>query len=210
VSAQAGTMFVNTAHMGYNLIRPDGMKETFPPKQVLEPHILRTTGIWLDLPKRTPAGAVHALEHLLKIVVPLFIMSERSDIDAHIDGQRIYLYDNFQGGVGLAESALPIINDILERCYEMVTTCECHDGCPSCLHIGQCMSRNNNLDKEGVIKMLAQVSIFHHKNCLKNIFSSRYCWACGFKIVKNCKNSDLKKLPWKWIPLTKIYCFANL
>ncbi|ABO51244.1 helicase domain protein [Desulforamulus reducens MI-1] len=70
---------------------------------------------------------------------------------------RIYIYDDYQGGVGLAESSLDVLKDVLQRCLDMVAECSCYIGCPSCIHIPQCKQHNEDLDKEGSILLLASL-----------------------------------------------------
>lgn len=130
----------------------------------LPPLELATSGIWLDLPLETlpplrHQGALHTVEHLLRVVIPWQILCERGDLGSHYEYHentgRIYIYDDFQGGVGLAESSLAALQSILNRCLELVTECPCLNGCPSCIHIPQCEQKNLNLDKEGAITLLA-------------------------------------------------------
>lgn len=130
----------------------------------LPPLELATSGIWLDLPlsalpQRRHQAALHAIEHLLRVVIPWQILCERSDLGSHYEYQdhsgRIYIYDDFQGGVGLAENSLESLPSILERCLDLVAECPCQNGCPSCIHIPQCEQKNFALDKEGAIILLA-------------------------------------------------------
>ena len=153
VKAFAGVLKVSRKLDGYFLIDSNGFRTPCELPQKVEPYVLQTTGVWLDVPS-ADYGSLHALEHLLRVVVPWFVMCERNDLGAHVEGSRIYLYDNHQGGVGLAESALGVIDQVLERALEIVSGCRCMRGCPSCIQIPQCMSRNENLDKLGAVRLL--------------------------------------------------------
>jgi len=84
-------------------------------------------------------------------------MCERSDVDTlrSTERSRIYVFYNYEGGVGLAEGALGNIEQIIDRCYEVISSCACNGGCPSCIHIPQCRERNDNLDKEAAFGLMA-------------------------------------------------------
>jgi DEAD/DEAH box helicase domain-containing protein len=45
----------------------------------------------------------------------------------------IYLYDSHAGGIGLAEHLFEVLPDLLRRGLEVLETCACRDGCPSCV-----------------------------------------------------------------------------
>ncbi len=45
----------------------------------------------------------------------------------------IYLYDNFPGGMGLAEPLFEMRASLLERARILVAECSCHEGCPACV-----------------------------------------------------------------------------
>jgi DEAD/DEAH box helicase domain-containing protein len=166
-TAHTGVLNIHKSFAGYTLV--DVVNETknmYEPKQLIKPIDFPTAGIWLDINLSSLASvlkyeAVHALKHLLHIVIPLEVMCERNDLGASMlvegDNARIFIYDNYAGGVGLAESALADIKRILERSYELVTGCGCTGGCPSCIIIPQCLQANERLSKEGVIKLLAGI-----------------------------------------------------
>lgn len=169
IKVRTGIMTVISQFHGYHLIDiTDMQKESYPPKQEMKPVELTTTGLWLEIPisgmdNEHAYSALHGLEHLLHIVLPLLVMAERNDIgtylDMHTEMVFIFLYDNYAGGVGLAESALEDIPTILERCYELVSSCKCREkeGCPSCIQIPQCYTRNEGLDKQYTQLLLAQL-----------------------------------------------------
>ncbi|WP_449240661.1 DEAD/DEAH box helicase [Desulfoscipio gibsoniae] len=166
----SGVLNIHKSLAGYKLINVgDKQKEnqrTIEPGQALKPIDFPTVGIWLDidlqgLEQQVKYGAAHALKHLLHIIIPLVVMCERRDLGAslqvHGDQAQIFIYDNYAGGVGLAESVFEDIKTVLERCYELVTGCKCLEGCPSCIIIPQCLQANERLDKEGVTRLLAML-----------------------------------------------------
>jgi DEAD/DEAH box helicase domain-containing protein len=50
-----------------------------------------------------------------------------------IPNNAIFIFDNYQGGLGFTEYAYEAINDILQATLKMIAECECEDGCPSCV-----------------------------------------------------------------------------
>jgi DEAD/DEAH box helicase domain-containing protein len=179
VRAYAGTLTVVTSLTGYELVTPKGERMPCDLPQNLPPLELKTTGMWINF-ANADYQILHTIEHLLRIVIPWMAMCDRNDIGSYIlsnstDGT-IFLYDQYEGGVGLAESVLERIDDVLERCYEIIRGCPCKDGCPSCIHIPKCPSKNEGLDKRETIsyfaKLLGQsvsqtsVSIQHKQNRL--------------------------------------------
>jgi DEAD/DEAH box helicase domain-containing protein len=44
----------------------------------------------------------------------------------------LFLYDNSPGGIGLAEKCFSMQNALLSHALEIVSTCGCPQGCPSC------------------------------------------------------------------------------
>ncbi|KAF1083901.1 ski2-like helicase [Sporotomaculum syntrophicum] len=168
VVVYSGMLNIHKSLVSYNLIHVgDTHKENQKPvelKQKLKPINFPTVGLWLELDlqnleQEVKYGAAHALKHLLHIIIPLQVMCERNDLGAslqvHGDRAQIYIYDNYAGGVGLAESVVEDVKTVLERCYELVTGCKCLNGCPSCIIIPQCLQANEKLDKDGAIELLA-------------------------------------------------------
>jgi len=45
----------------------------------------------------------------------------------------VFIYDNLPGGVGLAEKAYALCDDLLEQARRLIIGCHCEGGCPSCV-----------------------------------------------------------------------------
>ncbi|MBW8009693.1 MAG: DEAD/DEAH box helicase [Chloroflexi bacterium] len=86
------------------------------------------------------AGLAFTLSHL----APLFLMCDSRDLGVHsepqsefADGQPVVvIYDRVPAGIGFSERLFELHDGILLRAYELVSTCECNDGCPSCVGPG--------------------------------------------------------------------------
>ena len=67
-------------------------------------------------------------------------MSSSSDINIvyHVrspftNRPTIYIYDNYQGGIGFSEKIYHSFRELLCMAYEHIKTCGCDKGCPSCV-----------------------------------------------------------------------------
>ncbi len=141
---------------------------------------LHTTGLWVSLPptlEEAMSGAseserlraleygLHALEHLLTGLVPLLVMCDRRDIGgdfavSHPDvgGGALFLYDAYEGGIGLAEAGFERIEQLLALAYDTVVHCSCQDGCPACIQSSSCRRGNESLDKHAAIVLLSALA----------------------------------------------------
>jgi DEAD/DEAH box helicase domain-containing protein len=49
------------------------------------------------------------------------------------DEPRIFIYDNYPGGIGFSEPLFTMHDDLLARTRELIAACECEHGCPTCV-----------------------------------------------------------------------------
>ncbi|MBC7223114.1 MAG: DEAD/DEAH box helicase [Anaerolineae bacterium] len=137
----------------------------------LPPQSYTTMALWFDVPPEWGArlaaqgrdfhGALHALEHASIGMLPLLALCDRADIGGlstprHPDTDRpqIFLYDAFPGGVGIAERGFEELPALWQATLELVRTCPCEEGCPSCVQSPKCGNNNEPLDKEGAALLL--------------------------------------------------------
>lgn len=106
-------------------------------------------------------GSLHALEHALIGLMPTLIFCDRSDIGGicypyhwQIKGAGIFIYDGYEGGIGLSIKGYENIERLLKTTLEHVSKCRCDFGCPSCIHSPKCGSQNHPLDKMGAIYLM--------------------------------------------------------
>lgn len=137
----------------------------------LPPITFTTMAVWLVLNQGITAeisdkfadlpGALHGAEHALIAMTPFFVLCDRWDLgglstalDHQTGAATIYIYDGFEGGIGLAERAYDLFADISRIAAEMVETCRCKTGCPACIYSPKCGNDNQPLDKAGTILLL--------------------------------------------------------
>ncbi len=86
------------------------------------------------------AGITHALRNL----VPLFLMCDYQDMESGMmptqepgaGAMSIVLYERIPGGIGFSEKLYEMHTDLLSRAHQLISTCTCIDGCPSCVGPG--------------------------------------------------------------------------
>jgi DEAD/DEAH box helicase domain-containing protein len=139
---------------------PAAVREALAPTAPAASEVTTEGGAESDLPDPFASG-LHATQHLLTGVMPLLVMCDRRDIDgfqhvAHPDlgAPAVFLYDAYEGGIGLAEVAYQQAERLLRLAYDTVTGCTCQAGCPSCIQSGTCRMHNENLDKAAAIAIL--------------------------------------------------------
>ena len=111
---------------------------------------MHTTSFWhefepgfadvLGLPPGRQGEVLRAAANVLRTIVPLWVMCDVRDVGTISQvcadfSQRptIYVYDNIPGGVGLAEKVFRTSEELFTAAANLVGTCNCHSGCPSCV-----------------------------------------------------------------------------
>ena len=109
-------------------------------------------------------GALHAAEHSLIALLPLWAMCDRWDIgglstNLHYQTGRptIFVYDGHSGGVGITERGFDRFEDWVEDTARMLQRCPCAAGCPSCVQSPKCGNLNEPLDKAGARTLLERM-----------------------------------------------------
>jgi DEAD/DEAH box helicase domain-containing protein len=115
---------------------------------------------------RMPAllGSLHAAEHALIALLPLWAMCDRWDIgglstNVHFQTGRptIFVYDGHPGGVGITERGFDAFEGWTADTAKLIAGCPCEHGCPSCVQSPKCGNLNDMLDKAAALKLLERM-----------------------------------------------------
>jgi DEAD/DEAH box helicase domain-containing protein len=109
-------------------------------------------------------SALHAAEHSLIALLPLWAMCDRWDIgglSTNIHFQTglptIFVYDGHSGGVGITERGFERFEGWVEDTAKMLAGCPCAAGCPSCVQSPKCGNLNEYLDKDAARTLLRRL-----------------------------------------------------
>jgi DEAD/DEAH box helicase domain-containing protein len=117
---------------------------------------MHTTSYWLTI----PAGVIGMLPYAsddrrdgvvglafaLKQVAQLMLMCDAHDVAISIDSgdgdglvsaaahpQRIFVYDNYPGGIGFSAPLFQMHDELLAKTRQLIAECQCEHGCPGCV-----------------------------------------------------------------------------
>jgi DEAD/DEAH box helicase domain-containing protein len=141
----------------------------------LPPTTFTTEAIWFmpephhlagleEMPKLL--GTLHAAEHALIALLPLWAMCDRWDIgglstNIHPETGRptVFVYDGHAGGVGITERGFEQFEGWVRDTAALLRGCPCSGGCPSCVQSPKCGNLNDMLDKEGALTFLMRLEV---------------------------------------------------
>jgi len=131
----------------------------------LPPLTFSTVGMWFTIPEEVQnevqhklqldfTGGLHAVEHAMIAMSPLYALCDRWDIGGvstpmHPDTEQptIFIYDGFEGGIGISETLYAMVEELFSATLNLISNCECAEGCPSCIYSPKCGNENKPLDK---------------------------------------------------------------
>jgi DEAD/DEAH box helicase domain-containing protein len=109
-------------------------------------------------------SSLHAAEHSLIALLPLWAMCDRWDIgglstNVHFQTGRptVFVYDGHPGGVGIAERGFDVFEPWVADTERLLAGCPCESGCPSCVQSPKCGNLNEWLDKGGALTLLRRM-----------------------------------------------------
>ncbi|MGH3005291.1 MAG: DEAD/DEAH box helicase [Gaiellaceae bacterium] len=109
-------------------------------------------------------GSLHAAEHAMIALLPLWAMCDRWDIgglstNLHFQTGRptVFVYDGHVGGVGIARRGYDELEGWVADTARLLAGCPCADGCPSCVQSPKCGNLNEFLDKNGALTLLRRM-----------------------------------------------------
>jgi DEAD/DEAH box helicase domain-containing protein len=168
-----GDVEVTEQYTGYRIMKYDALIG-FEPLS-LPPLTFGTRALWFTLSPDLAsavtasgfdlAGALHGAEHALIGVAPFHVLCDRRDLGGlsttchpDTDGPAIFVYDGYEGGIGLTEKAFGLMETIASMAREAVRDCRCEAGCPACIYSPKCGNDNTPLDKGGTVQVLGAIA----------------------------------------------------
>jgi DEAD/DEAH box helicase domain-containing protein len=113
----------------------------------------------------TLVSALHAAEHSLISLLPLFAMCDRWDIgglSTNVHEQTglptIFVYEGHAGGVGITERGFACFGEWAADTARLLGRCPCRAGCPSCVQSPKCGNLNELLDKTAAHTLLVRMT----------------------------------------------------
>ena len=173
VSLHLGEIAVSTRVVAFQKKRLGGDEVLGTEELDLPTQEFVTEAMWFTIPPelfsseedlvRLP-GAIHAVEHALIALLPLFAMCDRWDIGglstpvhAQTEQPTIFVYDGHAGGVGISRQGFERFAEWVRDARKLVRDCPCESGCPSCIQSPKCGNWNEPLDKEAALRLLAAI-----------------------------------------------------
>jgi len=164
-----GDVEVTEQYYAYKIIRGDTLLGV--EALDLPPLTFSTRALWFSPPAGTmeairskgedPDGGLHGSEHAFIAMMPLYVLCDRWDIGgvsipvhAETGGPVVFVYDGYEGGIGLSEKAFHLFGTITAHALRLVEECLCETGCPSCIFSPKCGNDNQPLDKRATAYIL--------------------------------------------------------
>jgi DEAD/DEAH box helicase domain-containing protein len=120
----------------------------------------------VDIRREVFGGSLHGIEHAMIGIMPFHVTCDRWDIGGistnfhpSTGKPTVFIYDGFEGGIGLSEKAYELFQEIVKTSLELVEECNCEEGCPACIYSPKCGNDNKPMDKKGTIFLLKQIMI---------------------------------------------------
>ncbi|TNF74205.1 MAG: DEAD/DEAH box helicase [Acidobacteria bacterium] len=166
-----GRLLVTERVVGFERKRIQGQEVIDQQPLELPPVQFETVGLWWVAPKEIEMslkgrdehfmGALHAAEHAAISLFPLLAICDRGDIGGisipmhpQVRSGCVFIYDGHAGGVGIAARGFDQLPELLLRVLDLVESCDCEEGCPSCIQSPKCGNGNRPLDKKGAARLI--------------------------------------------------------
>ena len=118
----------------------------------------------LELDGYEIGDCIHATEHTMIAMAPAIAQISRWDLggvsidfDPVKQQPIIYIYDGYRGGIGISELLYQKLEELFVLSYNLLNSCKCESGCACCTYSPKCGNMNQNLSKEGALKLLKKL-----------------------------------------------------
>ena len=108
-------------------------------------------------------GSLHAVEHAIASAIPAVVRCSMADFQhtsfysgtALFGMPGMFFYDSQAGGgSGIVEVVAEKFGVLLEKAQQIISSCGCSDGCPSCIQLFHCEKQNEPLHKAGALLVI--------------------------------------------------------
>ncbi len=136
----------------------------------LPPQEMHTSAYWISLDESVAGhfgkseleSGLLGLANLLAEVAPLYLSCDRNDlyvinqVRSPFTGRpTVFICDAYPGGVGFGQKLYDVEDQVLQSCEDLVRSCECSQGCPSCVGA---VKEVSSLAKEAAVRLLHYLS----------------------------------------------------
>ncbi len=107
-------------------------------------------------------SGLSGLGYILHNLAPLFLMCDQSDLGVYSDAQStvaagnpaISIYEAIPAGIGLSKELFGLHEKLVLHALELVDSCQCQDGCPSCVGPGGENGRGSKTETRALLEMM--------------------------------------------------------
>jgi DEAD/DEAH box helicase domain-containing protein len=86
-------------------------------------------------------SCISGLRYAIYNMAPLLVLCDPRDLGSISDPNSsfedfspvVLVHDTIPGGIGLSDSLYERFNLLVQKCYDLIVTCPCENGCPSCV-----------------------------------------------------------------------------
>ena len=109
-------------------------------------------------------SGLSGLAFILGNLAPLFLMCDPSDIQTHADPQSplgngqptVVIYERIPAGIGFSQRLFEVHGALMTAALELVESCGCTDGCPSCVGPGGEAGVGGKVETRAILLQLFQ------------------------------------------------------
>ncbi len=150
--------FYTQENLGWgDILLPEDIYHTQASWVTIPSDVITELGVPHEVPQSDLIDALHGMANLLHGLASLLLMCDGRDMGVVIGDQRkdwflhpavpgrpaemppeqfeptVFLYDQYSGGIGLAEALHPRFGELLQGALERLGSCACSHGCPACV-----------------------------------------------------------------------------
>ena len=169
-----GEVRLNRQIVGFKKIKFYTLENVGAGKLAMPEQEMQTTSLWLSFPQALLASLAEftpterqsglvGLGNVLRTVAAVLLMCDPRDLGVAVSEgvaganfePNLYLYDNYPGGIGQSEPLYRLSGRLLEQARQLLESCLCEDGCPSCVGpIGEVGERGKEVARRYLARLL--------------------------------------------------------